>query len=46
MALVGFPKFGEDITPDILPMLMRLKAFVIFAKTFRLAPGLGLEPRF
>ena len=34
-APVGFPKFGDDITPDILPTLVRLNAFVMFAKTFR-----------
>jgi len=32
----GFPKFGDDITPDILPTLVRLKCIRhVLAKTFR-----------
>ena len=34
-APVGFPKFGDDITPNMLATLVRLNALVTFAKTLR-----------
>src|SRR5437870_3670401 len=40
-APVGLPKFGDDITPDMLAILVRLNALVMFTKTLRLR---GLFP--
>src|SRR5262245_7463716 len=36
-APVGLPKFGDDMTPDMLATLVRLNALDMFAKTYRLA---------